>query len=218
LVRAGFVVAMIEHTGNCRNDNALENTNANLENRPRHLHLAIDAVFSDEIVAPHVSKNGVAVIGHSMGGFTALALAGGEPTAFPNETPDGQSRTINVTHDDRVKALVLLAPAAAWYREEGSLAKVHAPILMLTGEKDLFTPPFHSEWIKNRVADRTKIDHRVVPNAGHFAFMSPFPIAMIRPDFPPSQDPGGFDRAAYQPILYADIERFLRAHFAASAK
>jgi pimeloyl-ACP methyl ester carboxylesterase len=146
-----------------------------------------------------------------MGGYTALAIAGGEPTPFPNETPDGQSKLVNVTHDDRVKALVLLAPAAGWYRELRSLAKVNVPILMLTGEKDQFTPPFHSEWIKNRVTDQAKVDHRVVPNAGHFAFMSPFPIAMIRPDFPPSQDPEGFDRAAYQPILYADVERFLRA-------
>ena len=30
------------------------------------------------------------------------------------------------------------------------------------------------------------------------------------PTFPPSQDPPGFDRAAFQPILHAEITTFLR--------
>jgi hypothetical protein len=34
---------------------------------------------------------------------------------------------------------------------------------------------------------------------------------MTRPNFPPSQDPDGFDRAAFQPILYAEILSFLRS-------
>ncbi len=58
--------------------------------------------------------------------------------------------------------------------------------------------------------DAGRIDHAVVPGAGHFAFLSPFPPAMTRPEFPPSQDPEGFDRAAYQPRLCAEIVAFLR--------
>jgi predicted dienelactone hydrolase len=212
LARAGFVVSLVEHIGNSRSDNSLEGTLANLKNRPRQVHLAIDAVFEDEIVGAHVSRTAIGVIGMSVGGYTALAVAGGSPTAFHTETPDGQPCLIDVTHDDRIKALVLLAPAAVWYRDEGSLAKVKVPILMFTGEKDLVTSSFHSECIRNRVADPSAIDHRIVPNAGHFAFMSPFPPAMSRSDFPPAQDPEGFDRAAFQPVLYAAIESFLRAH------
>ncbi len=60
--------------------------------------------------------------------------------------------------------------------------------------------------IMKGIGDRVPITHETVQNAGHFAFMSPFPAEMSRPDFPPAQDPPGFDRAAYQPILQAKIE------------
>jgi pimeloyl-ACP methyl ester carboxylesterase len=38
-------------------------------------------------------------------------------------------------------ALVLLAPASAWFRNEGALSAVNIPLLMLFGEKDEYTPP-----------------------------------------------------------------------------
>jgi hypothetical protein len=41
------------------------------------------------------------------------------------------ARRIEVEHDARVKALVLLAPATPWFRVTGSLEKVTAPILMV---------------------------------------------------------------------------------------
>ncbi|WP_309896459.1 chloride channel protein [Archangium sp.] len=56
----------------------------------------------------------------------------------------------------------------------------------------------------------------VVPNAGHFSFQSPFPPAMTRPEFPPSQAPAGFDRVAFQPVLHAEILTFLRASLRSS--
>jgi len=34
---------------------------------------------------------------------------------------------------------------------------------------------------------------------------------MTSPSFPPSQDPPGFDRAAFQPVLHAAIADFLAA-------
>jgi len=40
--------------------------------------------------------------------------------------------------------------------------------------------------------------------------MSKFPPEMTRPDFKPSQDPPGFDRAAIQPELFADVTAFLQ--------
>ena len=92
----------------------------------------------------------------------------------------------------------------------GALAEVVAPILMLTGEQDQIVPPQHARIIRNGVADPGRVEHRIVPRAGHFAFQTPFPAEMTRPDFAPSQDPPGFDRAAYQPILHAEVEAFLR--------
>jgi predicted dienelactone hydrolase len=211
LARSGFVVALLEHPGNNRNDNGLAGTAENLENRPRHLRLVIDAAFADDRLGARLSDGGVAIIGHSLGGYTALAVAGGRPTAFPYETSDGQARPISVTRDARVRALVLLAPATVWFMAEGALRDVDLPILMRSAERDEYTPLLHAEIVKHGVRDASRVDHCVVPNAGHFAFLTPFPPAMVSASFPPAHDPGGFDRAAYQQILFREILTFLRA-------
>jgi predicted dienelactone hydrolase len=204
LASEGFVVAMPEHPGNSRSDNSLAHTTANLANRPRHVKLVIDAVFERFSCSPRV-----AVIGHSIGAYTALAVAGGQPSCTPHESPDGLSRPIEVVHDPRVAALVLLAPAAIWFTPDGSLDAVDAPIFLRTGEHDEEAPAFHGQIVRRGA--RGRIDAREVENAGHFSFQSPFPPELSRPDFPPAHDPPGFDRAAYQPILHAEVLDFLRA-------
>ncbi len=211
LARAGFVVALLEHVGNSRSDNSLAFTAANLENRPRQLGLLLDAVVGDDTLAPRLSESGVGLIGHSIGGYTALALAGGRPMSLATEEPDRVPREIAVTRDQRVAAVALLAPASVWYRAQGALAEVAVPIFMRTAERDPHTPAIHGEIILGGVPDPQRVDCQVVPNAGHFSFQSPFPPAMTRPDFPPSQDPTGFDRVAYQALLDAEILAFFRA-------
>lgn len=213
LARNGFVVAMPEHPGNNRNDNTLQGTAANLVNRPRHVKVTIDWAYQE--LGAFLVPGRMAIIGHSMGGYTALALAGGRPTAFAHESPDGQARAIDAVTDERVKALVLLAPAAAWHMAAGALSEVHVPILMLTAEKDPHTPPAHAEIIKRGLADPALITHRTIANAGHFSFLSPFPEAMTNPGFAPSQDPPGFDRLQFHTEMHQVILEFLHRTTAA---
>lgn len=210
LATSGFVVVMPEHIGNSRNDNSLEKTSANLENRPRHISLAIDAVFGASTIGPHIRRTGVGVIGHSVGAYTALAVAGGKPWAAPHETSDRQARPVGVKADDRVRALVLLMPATFWFLADG-LKDVSIPILIRSGSRDEITPSSHAERIKDGVANASLVQHEVIEGAGHFSIMSKFPPALTHPKFPPSMDPEGFDRVAYQPTLFADIEGFLNS-------
>jgi hypothetical protein len=58
--------------------------------------------------------------------------------------------------------------------------------------------------------DASLVDHHIVPNVGQFAFLAPFPAVMVAPTFPPSQAPPGFDRAAFQVEMHAQIETSLR--------
>jgi predicted dienelactone hydrolase len=209
LVLAGFVVALPAHTGNTRLDNSLAGTAANLANRPRHIALAIDAALADPKLQAHVARSGVAVIGHSIGGYTALAAAGGQAWTGPHESKGGQPAPVPVTPDARIRSLVLLNPATFWFID-GSLRNVRLPILLRTGEKDELTPIEHAHNIINGVADPALVEHQDVPGAGHFAFMSKFPPEMTRPNFKPSQDPPGFDRESIQPAFFADVTAFLK--------
>jgi predicted dienelactone hydrolase len=206
----GFIVGMPEHPFNNRNNNTLEGTVENLTNRPRHIRTAINWFFDSREFARFLKPDAVSIIGHSIGGYTALAVAGGVPISFPHESSDRLPHKISVTPDCRVKLLVLLAPASVWFKDVGALNGVNVPILMLVGEKDEYTPYcYHARIILDGVPDNTKIQYRIVENAGHFSFMSQFPEYMTNAEFPPSQDPFGFDRENFQHELNAEVLEFL---------
>jgi predicted dienelactone hydrolase len=200
LVKNGYIVAMLEHFGNNRNNNSLENTTENLETRPRHVSLTIDFLLSENGFSKNITQNKIGVIGHSMGGYTALALAGGVP-----RTKEGL--VVEVTSDFRVKAIVLLAPGTGWFMN--SLDKVTIPILMFTAEHDPITPKWNGEIVLNYVPDKSKVTFKEIENAGHFSFLSPFPASMKNANFLPSTDPIGFDREKFHNQLPIDILDFL---------
>jgi predicted dienelactone hydrolase len=212
LARHGFVVGLPEHPFNNRDNNTWAGTAQNLTARPRHLQLAINHLVGHPRFAAALKPDAVALIGHSLGGYTALALAGGIPTSFPGESPDGQARRIPTVADGRVRALVLLAPATPWFLAPGALREVQVPILLLEAEKDEHTPRGHGQIVLNGVPDPGQVEHRVVENAGHFSFLSSFPEARVSPAFPPSQDPPGFDRERFQAELSAEVLAFLVRH------
>jgi pimeloyl-ACP methyl ester carboxylesterase len=132
-------------------------------------------------------------VSFDIGACTALAIAGGKPWAAPHETAEGKARPVPVVPDERVRSLLLLNPATFWFLPD-SLKEVRVPTLILTGENDLIAPQAHAQTVIEGVSDPGSVRHQVIPRAGHFSFMSKFPSQMIRSDFPPSQDPPGFDR------------------------
>ncbi|GGE39004.1 putative dienelactone hydrolase [Pedobacter psychrotolerans] len=200
LAKNGYIVAMLEHYGNNRNNNTLENTTENLINRPRHVSLTIDFLLTDNSFSKNILQTKIGVIGHSMGGYTALALAGGVP-----RTKEGL--VVEVASDSRVKAIVLLAPGTGWFLN--SLNSVEIPILMLTAEHDPVTPKWNSEIVLNYIPDKSKLTFKEIENAGHFSFLSPFPATMKNANFLPSTDPIRFDREKFHEQLPIDILDFL---------
>jgi len=209
LASAGFLVLLPTHPGNNRDDNHLADTADILVQRPLDVTAVLDWAASSDGFARLAEVRRVGLVGHSLGGYTGLALAHGLPHTIPGHTPGMPPRPIPVSADDRIVSLVLLAPAAPWFIAEGSLDDVSVPILMLTGERDTMTGS-HGEIVAARLRHDVALEHRVVPGAGHFSFLAPFPPAMVHPTFPPSQDPPGFDRAAFHTALYSEIERCFR--------
>ena len=202
LAKNGYVVALPEHYKNNRTDNSWENSSQNLEYRPRHTRLVVDAVFSNSTLGEALIPDKVAIIGHSMGGYTALAVAGGQPWWSPD-------KKIEVTPDARVGALVLMAPAGCWFVPNSSLRAVKIPILLLSAQLDTITPRWQSQLILDLIPDPSQVTFKEAENAGHFSFMSPYPPAMVSPNFPASIDPPGFDRVQFHQGLNDDICLFL---------
>jgi predicted dienelactone hydrolase len=201
LAKNGFIVAMVEHFANNCLNNELENSEENLILRPKHVSLTIDKLINDINFSKSVDTNKIAVIGHSMGGYTALALAGGIPRTK-------EAKIIEVKSDPRVKAIVLLAPGVAWFFN--GLDDVEIPILLMTGEKDNFLPTETVNRVMNGIIDKSKLIQREVPNAGHFSFLIPFPPEKANADFLPAIDPKGFDRKKFHELLPIEICDFLK--------
>ncbi|MBQ1765106.1 MAG: alpha/beta fold hydrolase [Aquincola sp.] len=206
LVAAGWVVAAFDHPGNHRKDDRLKGTLQNLQDRPRHVGL----VISEVLARLPIDSQRIAVIGHSLGAYTALAVAGGQAHARSGEA-------VAPAHDARVNALVLLAPAAFFFQAPGALRAVNLPILLMEAEHDDITPLSQGEIIRQGVADARRVDSRVVPGAGHFSFITPFPKALVKPGFAPSQDPPGFDREAFHRHYPQDIVAWLNQTLPPSA-
>jgi predicted dienelactone hydrolase len=210
LASRGFVVGVPEHPFNNRSDNRLADSLEVLVERPRHIRIAVDWFFEQSPFASQFEDRSFSMVGHSLGAYTALALAGGVPTSLPHQAPDRQARIIEVEADSRLKSLVLLAPATVWFRFRGALERVHAPILMIASYHDHQAPYFYMcQIVLDGVPDVTKVDYRLVEDASHYSFLSPWPEALKSPAIPPSMDPPGFDRRQFLDRTYVDIETFL---------
>ncbi|MCM3923245.1 hypothetical protein ND748_16445 [Frankia sp. AiPs1] len=119
----------------------------------------------------------VVAVGHSIGGWAALCLAGATPW-------ERDGTPLDVPREPRVSRLALYAPATGWFAAPGALAAVTAPMLVYAAELDTVTPVDQAIRLKSAPAD---VELRVVPNAGHFSFMNSPP-----PDL--ADDGAGFDR------------------------
>lgn len=133
----------------------------------------------------------VAVVGHSIGGWAALCLAGAIPWARDG-TP------MDVPREPRVSRLALYAPAAGWFAAPGALDAVTAPTLVYAGELDPITPV---EQIRHLEKAPTRVDVTVVPGAGHFSFMNMPPPGA-------TEDPA-FDRNRFLVQLARETRQFL---------
>lgn len=210
LAQHGYIVASLEHYKNNRSNNDQNKTMENLENRPRHAGLTIDAMVSSPFFKARVLKEFVAVIGHSLGGYTALAAAGGKPC-----NQDGVD--VMVTSHPWIKALILLAPATLFFAHKGALDNVNIPTYLITAEKDTITPISHAEVVLANLPSRDQIVFEEIKNAGHFSFLSPFPLMLRNPKIIPSQDPDGFDREGFHQDLNKKIDCFLQGVLGDSA-
>jgi predicted dienelactone hydrolase len=85
LARNGYLVAAVEHVGDTWQDQSLRATPARyFAERPRQVSRVIDTVLADPQWRTRIATSAdghplIGAVGHSAGGYTVLALAGGKP-------------------------------------------------------------------------------------------------------------------------------------------
>ncbi len=130
LASHGFIVVAPDHVGNTALDALSPNPPPfEAKDRPLDVSLVIDEMLArdaspGDAFEEHVDEARIGVLGHSFGGFTALAIASGFD---------------DVPADERVSAIMPIAPAVGGLPAE-LLAEVDVPTFVLGGTADDVTP------------------------------------------------------------------------------
>ncbi|WP_313540353.1 prolyl oligopeptidase family serine peptidase [Sphingomonas sp.] len=229
LARAGFIVAALTHPG----DNWRDSSRATeVERRPA----ALSATISYMLQAWHghhaIDKDRIGAFGFSAGGFTVLAAAGGTPdlTRLPAHCaahpaffdctlikahPPTVSTSWPKLRDDRIKAIVVAAPALGFTFTPANLAGVRLPVQLWRADEDHVLPaPFYADAI--RAALPRKPEFHTVPSAGHFDFLTPCAVPTAAPII--CQSAPGFDRAAFHTAFNTAVVNFFASHLGAKRR
>jgi predicted dienelactone hydrolase len=225
LARNGAVVAAPQHP----RDNVLEVLAPNgydvLAGRPRLLSAVIDTLLASETLGQHIDPARIGAIGFSKGGYTVLTALGAEPSmtqphahcaVFPSDAfcnhpstqghPPLEHRALDNLADPRIRAAVLLAPATGWHTD-AALTAITAPIRLYYAEHDeQLSEPFHAERLARVLRSPPEI--QCIADAGHYAFLAPFPEAAKATLGVIANDRPGFDRHGFHDRLNAEIATF----------
>lgn len=233
LAQSGYLVAALRHPGDNWQDTSLRDGPGAARyfvQRPLQVSQVIDALLQDPLWKDRIASDSkgprIGAIGHSAGGYTVLALAGGQPDMArlanhcarvraqdpifcsmgrsPSAAPAGETTAPAASSpqaaptDTRVRAVAALAPVGVPLSDQ-SLARITLPTLLVQAEQDRFlVPRFHSGWIAQNMP---KAQLQSVPQAWHFVFMDTPSMPLPTPDGDIAADPPGFDRPAFLATL-----------------
>jgi predicted dienelactone hydrolase len=235
LADAGFMVVAINHPGDNSGDASRVADLSVFVERPTDIRRLIDFMLRTLTAAPKIDPERIGFFGFSAGGYTGLVLAGANPDwagalCRRNRSAAAASaceqilrkefRVQPLAHDPRIKAAVIADPAN--YFSLDSFAAVKIPVQLWASERaghglqqvdPRLTPESVAAVDRNLPA---KHEYHVVPNAGHFAFLSPCQRTPAK-DSPTlaevCADAPGFDRAAFHKQFNADVLDFFRTKF-----
>jgi predicted dienelactone hydrolase len=236
LAEAGFVVAAVEHPGDSYRD---QSRAADIEQRPLALTRVIVHMLDSWQHRAVIDAERIGAFGFSAGGFTVLALAGGQPDlsrlgphceANPRFFDCGIARgrlqqtapalaAAASTAAPRpapahaLKAIVVAAPALG-FTMAGGLDAVRIPVQLWRADEDEVLPaPHYADAV--RVALPTPPEFHAVPGARHFDFLTPCSEELRRIAPPICRSADGFDRGAFQQTFDARVVEFFQRELAA---
>lgn len=238
LAEAGYIVAAPSHTGNTWSDMS-SSVPKWLLDRPRHISLIIDHLFSNASFSTKLSNEKIGLYGFSAGGYTALGLIGGVPDfdhaqnhclTHPDEfvcseglfdaMVDAKMNELPVSAwgaDQRIQAVAIAAPGWGFAYPEASLSNVTATVQLWSGMLDQSVPTqTNAAFLAKQLPE--KPETHLIDNANHFAFLvMPCREAFKQED--PEEyemvcgDAPGFDRYAFHREMNKEMVRFFNEKF-----
>jgi predicted dienelactone hydrolase len=221
LADAGFIVAAINHPGDNYLDMSRSRELSAMVERPTDIKRLIDFMLGTSPAASNIDRERIGFFGFSRGGYTGLVLIGGNPdwasdTDFCPQSSFHRCEQIRRKEfpaqpsgrDVRIKAAVIADPLAVFFTA-GSFASVKVPVQLWASEYggDGVSPESVAAVDQSLPASH---DYRVVPSAGHFAFLIPCPPALANDRPEVCTDPPGFDRVAFHKQFNVDVLSFFR--------
>lgn len=190
LARQGAIVVAANHPGSTSRDSS-PHTNILAWNRPLDVSFLIDSVLADPDLAAVIDPNRIAVVGHSLGGYTAFAIGGGELSIDQfatycsdySESPAcafylaggvdfmqvDRAKFETNYQDERVSAVVVFDPAYAKAFKRESLANRAPTLLIAPPSGENVFDQIHVE----DLAVQAQIEDSYVemPGAFHFTYL-----------------------------------------------
>ena len=209
LAHRGYIVAAVNHPGTTSRDRTPKNA-AQLWQRPKDLSRAIDAVIAQPKLFGAVATQRIAVIGHSLGGWTVMETAGArfDPDLFtrdcsthavlagckaylrmnPTGVPDGKAKLAADLSDKRVRAVVSLDLGLSRGMTDASLAALPVPALVIAaGVSEEALPAELESADMARRLPKASTQYLEIGDASHFSFMSickPGAVKLLEADVP----------------------------------
>ncbi len=209
LARQGYIVAAVNHPGTTSQDRSAQAA-AQLWQRPKDLSRAIDALLAQATPFGAADSGRIAVIGHSLGGWTVMESAGArfDPALFardcdahptlvackayremnPEGTPSGKAQVAADLSDKRVTAVVSLDLGLSRGFTDASLAALPVPALVIAAgvpSADLPAQMESADMAKR--LPKASTQYVQISDANHFSFMlqcKPGAAAVLDADVP----------------------------------
>ncbi|WP_447785738.1 alpha/beta hydrolase family protein [Pseudomonas germanica] len=209
LAHQGYIVAAVNHPGTTSRDRSPQAA-AQLWQRPVDLSRAIDAVTAQPGKFGTVAKDRIAVIGHSLGGWTVLESGGArfDPKRFADDckvqtqlisctayqqmntesTAQSKAQLAADWRDKRITAVVSLDLGLSRGMTDASLATYPVPILVIAAGVPSKELPAQLESVDlAKRLPKTSSRFVEISDASHFTFMAickPGAVAILDKDVP----------------------------------
>jgi predicted dienelactone hydrolase len=219
LAEQGYLVVALRHPHDNQDDSSLQSQPTYFSERAAQLSRLLDALLAEPDWARVIDAQRIAAVGHSAGGATVLALAGGQLDVGRMAThcgPDGPGRgddaafcamggrrpappatatVMPVVQDSRIRAVVAAAPVAVMFAPD-SLAKIGVPVEIENSAADaVLNPRYHGAAVCAALAHAKCT---LTASAGHRAFTQ---VGWGPDDSAPGFDKPGYQRAATQRVV-----------------